>query len=79
MARCTSCDGILARTDVECYICGEPIAGRGTSAILRWLGGGKPTKPPVQAVQRVLSTTSNPHRESKLQPTAKPKVASQWL
>ncbi|HUA21075.1 MAG TPA: hypothetical protein VMB25_20145 [Bryobacteraceae bacterium] len=27
MTRCNSCNGILTRTDVECYVCGEPVPG----------------------------------------------------
>jgi len=27
MNRCASCNGIIAPTDVSCYVCGEPIPG----------------------------------------------------
>ena len=27
MTRCNSCNGILTKTDVECYVCGEPVPG----------------------------------------------------
>ena len=25
MTRCTSCDGILTKTETSCYVCGEPV------------------------------------------------------
>lgn len=28
MTRCTSCNGIIAKTDLECYTCREPIPGK---------------------------------------------------
>jgi len=27
MTRCNSCNGILTKTDVECYVCGEAVPG----------------------------------------------------
>ena len=27
MQRCNSCNGILTKTDVNCYVCGEPVPG----------------------------------------------------
>lgn len=27
MDRCNSCNGIIARHDLECYVCGEPVPG----------------------------------------------------
>jgi hypothetical protein len=27
MQRCISCNGILTKTDTECYVCGEPVPG----------------------------------------------------
>jgi len=27
MQRCISCNGILTKTDSECYVCGEPVPG----------------------------------------------------
>jgi hypothetical protein len=28
MARCNSCNGIITKTDMTCYVCREPIPGR---------------------------------------------------
>jgi hypothetical protein len=27
MARCYECNGIIARNDTECFVCGEPVPG----------------------------------------------------
>lgn len=27
-SRCTACNSIIAKTDIECYVCREPVAGR---------------------------------------------------
>ncbi len=27
MTRCNSCNGIITKTDVECYVCGDPVPG----------------------------------------------------
>jgi hypothetical protein len=27
MTRCEECNGIIARTDTECYMCGKPVPG----------------------------------------------------
>ena len=29
MARCNSCNGMVTRQDLQCYVCGEPVPGRG--------------------------------------------------
>jgi len=36
MARCNSCNGIITRTDLECYICGEPVPERAKFSLLRF-------------------------------------------
>ena len=43
MARCNSCSGIITKTDLACYVCGEPVreAGRGWFSLLRFWA--KPT------------------------------------
>jgi hypothetical protein len=56
MARCNSCNGVITRTDSECYVCGEPIPG----ARKRFFQP-KP-KPPSLALQRVAEAGTNPHR-----------------
>jgi hypothetical protein len=37
MARCNSCNGVIRNTEVECYVCGEPLRGakRKTFSLLR--------------------------------------------
>ncbi len=39
MARCNSCNGIITKTDLDCYICGDPVPGakRAKFAFLRFL------------------------------------------
>jgi hypothetical protein len=27
MAKCNSCNGVITRSDLECYVCGEPVPG----------------------------------------------------
>jgi len=27
MARCNSCNGVIRNTELECYVCGEPVPG----------------------------------------------------
>src|ERR1019366_5551823 len=43
MARCNSCFGIITKTDLACYVCGEPVrkASRGWFSLLRFWA--KPT------------------------------------
>lgn len=31
MTRCMECDGILAKHETVCYVCGEPVPGRSKS------------------------------------------------
>jgi len=35
MTRCSSCNGIIAPHDVECYVCGEAIPGRHAKKVRR--------------------------------------------
>ena len=36
MALCNSCNGIITRTDLNCYVCGEPVPGRAKFSMLRF-------------------------------------------
>ena len=49
MARCMSCGGVIAKKEVECYVCGEPVPGTKRSFFLfrfwKYL-----TSPPVKAM-----------------------------
>lgn len=51
MARCNSCNGVITRRDLNCYVCGEPVPGapqRSKLFRLRfWI------KPAVAAAKRV--------------------------
>lgn len=49
MARCNSCNGIITKTDVECYVCGERVPGRARGAPYRFLA--KPTAPPAMNIR----------------------------
>jgi hypothetical protein len=44
MARCNSCSGVITKTDVKCYVCGEPVPGRAKSALFRFFWA-KPAPP----------------------------------
>jgi hypothetical protein len=59
MARCNSCNGIITKTDVDCYICGDPIPGakRAKFAFLRFL-----TAAPVKPAKRGRVTDLIVHR-----------------
>jgi hypothetical protein len=48
MARCYSCSGIITKTDVKCYVCGEPVPGRAKFSLLRFWA-----KPAAPAAKRV--------------------------
>lgn len=66
MARCNSCNGIIAKTDLECFVCGEPVLGRAEYSLLRlW---DKLTAPSVKratvAEQRVTMADMKPDSES---------------
>jgi hypothetical protein len=51
MPRCNSCNGIITRDDVECYVCGEPVPGarRGFFSLFQ-----RTPKPASQAFKRVF-------------------------
>ena len=43
MARCNNCFSITTKSDVDCYVCGEPVQEvSGWRAIMRFLSGPKP-------------------------------------
>lgn len=49
MTRCNSCNGIIAKTDLECYTCQEPVPGKprpGRYSLLRFLA-----KPAMSALK----------------------------
>jgi len=49
MARCYSCSGVIAKTDDECYVCGEPVPGRSKSFLWRLFA-----KPAAEASKRAV-------------------------
>jgi hypothetical protein len=55
MAKCNSCNGVIAKTDVECYLCGDKIPGRAKFSLSRFFG--KPAELRAHpAAQRVMMT-----------------------
>jgi hypothetical protein len=54
MARCNSCNGVIARTDVDCYLCGDPIPGRAKFSLFRFWGKSTADTKASRAVQRVM-------------------------
>jgi len=50
MAHCNSCNGIITRADLDCYVCGEPVPGapRAKSSLFRFWA-----KPTTLSVKRV--------------------------
>ena len=58
MARCNSCNGVMTRHDLECYVCGEPLP---KVAKPFWRGKGpfksKPTAP-VTPISNLLFVAS---------------------
>jgi hypothetical protein len=53
MARCDSCNSVLTRTDLECFVCGEPVPGARKPfnfPLLRFLT--RPSSPPVSDLVR---------------------------
>jgi hypothetical protein len=57
MTRCNECNGIIARTDSECYICGEPVPGLKKRAFLRKKKEQKEA-PPVTPLSNLLFMAS---------------------
>jgi len=37
MGRCHSCNAVVTKDDVKCYVCGEAIPGRGGFSLFAWL------------------------------------------
>lgn len=60
MPRCGSCNSVLTRKDIECYVCGEPVEG--LSTFRRWLLRAAP-KPVPPEVKRVLETDWDLNRD----------------
>jgi hypothetical protein len=50
MARCNSCNSIITKTDVECYVCRERVPGRAKVSLFRFLA--KRTALPVMNVRK---------------------------
>jgi hypothetical protein len=50
MARCNSCNGIITKTDVECYVCRERVPGRAKISPFRFLA--KTTALPVMNIRK---------------------------
>jgi hypothetical protein len=57
MTRCNECNGIIAKTDSECYICGEPVPGFQKRALLRKKKEQKEA-PPVTPLSNLLFMAS---------------------
>lgn len=60
MGRCNSCNGVLTRTDSECFVCGEPVPGakrRSKFSLLRLWVKSKPV-----AMQRLVDADPNRYR-----------------
>jgi hypothetical protein len=53
MARCNSCNGVIAKTDTKCYVCGDEIPGRSSFSLARWFGK-KEQKLPRKAVTQLV-------------------------
>jgi hypothetical protein len=57
MTRCNECNGIIAKTDSECYICGEPVPGLKKRSFLRKKKEQKEA-PPVTPLSNLLFMAS---------------------
>jgi hypothetical protein len=71
MARCNSCNGVITKSDLKCFVCGEKVAERSAFSLSRWwnkpaevkratakLSGARPGLAQKQAMQRVLNSRS---------------------
>jgi hypothetical protein len=55
MAKCHSCNGVITKADVACYLCGDKIPGRSKFSLARFFGKSKATdEKNHRAVQRVM-------------------------
>jgi hypothetical protein len=60
MTRCNSCNGLVTKNDVECFVCGEPIPGarkRGKQRVkavpVAHLAQAPSMEPPAKPIARV--------------------------
>jgi|ERR1700733_2624771 hypothetical protein len=56
MARCNECNGVIAKVDAECYICGEAVPGA-KKRLARPEKAAKPA-PPVTPLSNLLFVAS---------------------
>ena len=56
MARCNECNGVITRTDSECYICGLPLGEK--KAFWNWKKKEPKPAPPVTPVSNLLFVAS---------------------
>jgi hypothetical protein len=58
MTRCYECNGIIARTESECYICGEPVPGAKKRSWLQNKKKDPKPAPPVTPLSNLLFMAS---------------------
>ncbi len=50
-SRCSDCNSVMTKSELNCWVCGEPVAGARRSSFVAWLLGRKVTgKSPVPNV-----------------------------
>ena len=63
MPRCSACNGIVTKTDVDCYVCGERIPGRSRFSFLRLFAKPDKAAESKRAVLRVTMMDADSHRK----------------
>ena len=58
MTRCNECNGVITKTDSECYICGEPVPGAKKRSWLRNRKKEPKPAPPVTPLSNLLFMAS---------------------
>jgi hypothetical protein len=62
MARCTTCFSIVTKTDLDCYVCGEPLPGAPgpfRRALTRFFSKPKPSSKKVKMAAATGSGNQN--------------------
>ena len=65
MARCNSCNGVIAKNDSKCYVCGDSIPGRSGFSFTRWFTKSQPQtagKPVTRMIGAEKRITEDPLR-----------------
>ncbi|HEY4362493.1 MAG TPA: hypothetical protein VGN17_16080 [Bryobacteraceae bacterium] len=63
MPRCNACNGIVTKTDIDCYVCGEPIPGRSGFSFRRLFAKPDKAAESKRAVLRITMMDSDLHRK----------------